>query len=438
LLAFATLALKAEAGVMITASHNPAQDNGLKVFGMNGAQVIPPDDALIMAAIDGIAVPKTVSSFQVLCAEGMVRSVPDQVETDYLLSMERLRIHRFSGIRIAYTPLHGVGWRLVKHVLNNAGHMDLHVVTEQAEPDGDFPTVTSPNPEDEEALNRAISLAKDLDADLVLANDPDSDRLAVAVPDDQQGSWRILTGDEISSLLADYLLEHGPKEGKQLVVTNLLSSGLLEKVVESHEATYVETRVGFKWVADQAIKWQAAGGQCVLASEEALGFSAGGVVCDKDGISTALLMADLSAWCHAQGGTLLSYLERIYQRYGIYATDKSAFTMPGPEGSDRIRYILDDLRRNPLEEVAGIQVTRISDRIAGSNTIGFFLYDGSRILARASGSEPKVKFYFRVHELPAHKPLADLEVRAKQRLIRLKNALLERVGLEIEGTIHGK
>jgi len=288
LLSFAVGALGASAGVMITASHNPAADNGYKVFWENGAQVIPPHDVGIAAAAEAAAErPARVP------APERIQTVPPEVEANYLVALEGMRVHRVVGARIVYTPLHGVGGRLVELALRAAGHMDLHVVSEQATPDGDFPTVTSPNPEDHQALALALALARRVGADVVLVNDPDADRLAVALPDGD--GWQILGGDPLGALLADDLLTHDPHpgDGPRALITNLLASGLLAAVADHHGALYQETRIGFRWIGAAAAALEASGGRVVLGCEEALGYSPWGLIRDKDGVSAALLVADL-------------------------------------------------------------------------------------------------------------------------------------------------
>lgn len=270
LLAYATVALGAGAGVMVTASHNPPEDNGYKVFRANGAQIISPDDALITEAIDA---PDTV----VPVAPGALRPVPAEVVDAYHAAIQGLRVHHVTGARVVYTAMHGVGTKPVQRAFATAGHTDLHLVEAQAWPDGDFPTVKFPNPEEPGALDLSIALAKQVGADVILASDPDADRLAVAAPL-PDGTWRQLTGNQVGVILADDLLRSGFAKGKRpMVATSIVSSAMLARIAAAWDADYAETLTGFKWIGHRAIEHDAAGGQFVFGFEEALGYTAGSV-----------------------------------------------------------------------------------------------------------------------------------------------------------------
>jgi phosphomannomutase len=409
---WATVRLDAAAGVMITASHNPPEDNGYKVFRANGAQIIAPDDALISAAIDAPdgAPPASPASTE---------PVPAEILEAYFAAIQAVRVHANVGARIVYTAMHGVGTRFVHRALADAGHADLHLVEAQAWPDGDFPTVRFPNPEEPGALDLAIELAGSVGADVILANDPDADRLAVALPV-AHGGWRQLTGNQVGVLLAEDLLrQHALGRGEPgwrppMVATSIVSSAMLARIAASYSAAYAETLTGFKWIGHEAIAHDAAGGQFLFGFEEALGYTVGSVVRDKDGVSAALVMADLVSHLKANGLTVWDRLRELYTRYGLYVSRQKSLVLPGADGQARIREILGRLTAAPPAALAGTPVDGVRDlsrsegrrrdgttytiALPKSDVLCFDLEDGSRVLVRPSGTEPKIKFYFEVRQ----------------------------------------
>jgi phosphomannomutase len=417
-IAFAVTELGAAAGVMVTASHNPPEYNGYKVYWENGAQIIPPHDSGISAAIDAVG---DLASVRLLDgpeaeSQGLLRLVPESLGATYVDRVLRLRRSDAGAgsVSVVYSPMHGVGGAWVKRVFAAAGYTGLHVVPEQAEPDGDFPTVRFPNPEEPGAMDLSLALARERDADLILANDPDADRLAVITraPD---GGYRPLSGNEIGILLANYLLEKDAPENP-LVCTTIVSTGMLRLMAEAYGAAYAETLTGFKWIANKALELKRSRGMnFVFGFEEALGYTAGELVRDKDGVSAALLFADLFGACRAGGLTIVDYLEQIYRRFGLHQTRQISLTMEGSEGLARIEAMMSSLRRDPVREVNGVAVVVTADVKEGternlqtgaitrldlppSNVLRYNLADGTRLLARPSGTEPKIKFYVEVVE----------------------------------------
>jgi len=440
-LSHAVVELGVSVGIMVTASHNPPQDNGYKVYWGNGAQIIPPNDAGISAAIDKVTVPD-LASLSALEEAGVVSSVPADCLENYYQSILALRVQSVTGAKAIYTAMHGVGGRFVVEALRRAGHVDVIPEPSQFEPDGAFPTVAFPNPEEPGAMDRSLALAVAENADVVLANDPDADRLAVGIRR-RDGSYQMLSGNEVGLLLAETLLKHGAGQPKPMVATTIVSSTMLQKIAAAHGAQYTETLTGFKWIANQAIDHDASGGAFVLGFEEALGYSVGSVVRDKDGVSALLLMLDLASAEKAAGRTVLDTLEDLYRSYGLYMAEQVAFKLPGAAGAEKIRDLMSQLREKSPSQFGGSAVVEHTDLLAGtrtrggkttqvelpsSNVLGFVLEDGSRILARPSGTEPKIKFYFEVQE-----PVVDTLVAAKScaqvKLGILKKALLESVGL---------
>lgn len=405
-LSYAVIYLKAQFGLMVTASHNPAADNGYKIYWDNGAQIISPHDtdiAAMIATIDDQAVWKTLPTEKLEC-----QSVPQSLIDQYFIDIFQLRIKPCTGAKIVYTAMHGIGTRWVKQALSEAGHT-FHLVKEQVEPDPDFPTVKFPNPEEKGALDLSIALATKLSADAVLANDPDADRLAVSLPD-LNGNWVNLTGDQVGLLLADYLLEFGHYDKTPLVLTSLVSSSLLKTLAEKKGIHYGETLTGFKWIANRgSVLAKELDATMVIGFEESLGYCIGSVAMDKDGVSAILLMADLLSYCKEQGLTLWDRLAKIYMELGFALSTQKSITKPGSAGRAEIAGILERFRSSPPTEIAGSKVSRVRDylkqeateadgttsalELPKSNVLGFDLENGDRVLVRPSGTEPKIKFY---------------------------------------------
>jgi phosphomannomutase len=447
LTAYAVGALGAAAAVMVTASHNPPADNGYKVYWSNGAQIIPPHDAGISAAIDGVSSIRDIPllSEPEARARGLWRDVPSAVGESYLAGVLALRRHPEcpTDLTIVYSPLHGVGGAWVRRVFAQAGFSQLRVVPEQAEPDGDFPTVAFPNPEEKGAMDLALDLARREGADLILANDPDADRLA-AIIRDREGVYRPLTGNQIGTLLAYYVLTENVSRAAELVViTSIVSSSLLRRMAGELGVHYAETLTGFKWIANKAMDLRTAHGwRFAFGFEEALGYTVGELVRDKDGIGAALVFADLAAFCRARGETVLDYLEGIHRRFGLYASAQRSVTLPGSEGVAAIGRIMEAFRGRPPEAIGGSRIVRRADLSTGeeidcatgtrskadlppSNVIVYELDGGSRILLRPSGTEPKIKYYFEaVTSIDPEEPFSAASERGQARLDALITGFL--------------
>ena len=397
----------AAGGIMITASHNPPEYNGYKVYWSNGAQIVPPHDAGIAAAIakvgrtDQIEMPELAA----IRTSGQLRDLGESVHESYVAAALTLRTTGRPGTQVivAYTPLHGVGAASVERLFAAAGAGPLHVVASQREPDPAFPTVAFPNPEEKGAMDAVLALAAEVKAELVLANDPDADRLCAAVPDG--AGYRVLTGDQLGALIADYLLTTTPT-GRRLVATTVVSSQLLRYLAAAHGADYRETLTGFKWIGNAAIQWSRDGGadpgRFVMGYEEALGYTVGELVRDKDGVSAALIVADMVAWNRDQGRTLLDHLADIYRRVGLFVTEQVSWNLPGAEGLATIRAAMARFRASPPTALAGTPIDEILDLSRGagglpkSDVLVFRLAGGHRVIMRPSGTEPKLKSYYEV------------------------------------------
>ncbi|MGQ0777076.1 MAG: phospho-sugar mutase [Pseudonocardiales bacterium] len=403
-LAFVARRLGAMAGVQITASHNPAGDNGYKVYTEGGIQIAPPTDAGIEAAIaaapPAVAVPR----------DGPVRVV-DVLEA-YLQRVADLPRGTARTVRVVATPLHGVGGSVLVAALARAGFSDVHLVAEQAEPDPTFPTVSFPNPEEPGATDALLALAAELDADLAIALDPDADRCAVGTRG-QDGTWRMLRGDETGVLLAEHLLSTLDRPNP-LVATSLVSSSLLQSVAAAHGARYAETRTGFKWL-------MRAGDRLVYAYEEALGYCVDPeAVRDKDGISAAVLACDLAATTRAAGHTLDDLLDALAVRHGVHHTDQVSIRLPDHA---TVAAAMAQLRARPPADLDGCPV-QFKDLLhhpqQPDNTL-VLRGDGFRVMVRPSGTEPKLKAYLQVIEpVPAPDQLATAQETARQRLAALR------------------
>ncbi len=381
-LAYAIRELGCVAGVMVTASHNPPQDNGYKVYLGDGSQIVPPADAGISARIDAVGPLATIPR-----GDGW-EWLDDGVADSYCA-----RIAALVGpstpreLTTVYTPLHGVGGETVADVLERAGFPAPHVAAEQAEPDPDFPTVAFPNPEEPGAMDLAMRLAEEVGADVVLANDPDADRCAVAVPGPH--GWRMLRGDEVGALLADFLLRLGVQG---VYATTIVSSSLLGKMAAAHGQEYRETLTGFKWLGRVD--------GLAFGYEEALGYCAApGLVRDKDGVSALLRVAELAAILRSEGRTLTDQLDDIARAYGLHATDQLSVRVTDLSQIDKA---MAALRATPPATLGGLAVEQVDDLSLGgvglppTEGLRYRLAEGARVVVRPSGTEPKLKCYLEV------------------------------------------
>ncbi|GAB3113691.1 phospho-sugar mutase [Janibacter alkaliphilus] len=381
-LAFAVRHLGADAGVMVTASHNPPQDNGYKVYLGDGRQIVPPADAEIAAQIDQVGPADEVP----LARDGWETLGGDLLDA-YVEQVAGLVSPGPRELSVVHTALHGVGTQTLRRVLTTAGFAEPVVVTSQAEPDPDFPTVAFPNPEEDGALDLALAQAEEVGADLLVANDPDADRCAVAVPA-PEGGWRLLRGDELGAILGHHVLAQGVGADAAFACS-IVSSRLLAALCAGAGVRHEETLTGFKWIARaEGLRY---------GYEEAIGYCvAPDVVADKDGISAALLVAELAAALRAQGRTLLDVLDDIETAHGVHGTD--AFSVRVAD-LGQIEQVMQRLRAAPPEQVAGRAVSRLDDLATGdgglppTDGLRWYLDDGSRVIVRPSGTEPKLKVY---------------------------------------------
>jgi len=429
-LAYAVRALGAHAGVMCTASHNPARDNGYKVYVGDGAQIIPPIDGEIAAAIDSVAAGRPIAVAG--DDDAAIEIIGPEVLASYLDHVVGLVEPGLRDLRIVYTPMHGVGGAVTLDALHRAGFTDLHSVVEQAEPDPDFPTVAFPNPEEPGALDLAAALARQVQADVVIANDPDADRLGVMVAD-AAGEFVALNGNQIGALLGERVL--ATSEGSdRLVVTTFVSSRLLARMAEAEGVHYGEVPTGFKWVVRPGLENPDM--RFVFGFEEALGFSVDETVRDKDGISAALRFAELAAEAKANGRTVWDTLEVLARRHGEHATRTWSWRIDDPDGLVRIAAAMDAVRTQPPTQLAGLTVAHRRDlrdgegMLAPTDALVLDLADGSRVVLRPSGTEPKLKVYVEVIEPVGDRPYDDARGRGQARVDALIDAVITLVGVD--------
>ena len=388
-LAFAVKHLQVDCGVMVTASHNPREDNGYKVYlgglaqgiDFRGSQIIAPVDQHIAAEISRI------DSVQ---PRGKVWTVlNDDVLDAYVEATAKLG-HNKTPIRAVYTAMHGVGTETVRKVFAGAGYSELILVTEQAEPNPDFPTVAFPNPEEAGAIDLSIAKAEAVEADVVIANDPDADRCAAAIPDPRTG-WRMLRGDELGALFGEYIAETIDVSGKSFA-NSIVSSSLLGKIARAHGIECHETLTGFKWLSKIS--------NLGYGYEEAIGYAVDPhTVNDKDGVSAAIMLANIAADLKSRGATIADYLDRIWEKYGFHRTEQISARVTDAK---RLALVISSIRTTQPLDIAGIRVTRFDDlavatpELPATDGLRFFLEGDIRIIIRPSGTEPKLKCYIEV------------------------------------------
>ncbi|OAJ93381.1 phospho-sugar mutase [Vibrio bivalvicida] len=412
IVAFGVKHFDAAAAVVVTASHNPPEYNGFKVYWENGAQIIPPHDSGIAGEID-IAATKPIPLMALDDAEkhGLLVWLKEDYYETYRQTMNNnplLANHTApNDVAIAYTAMHGVGANMAQTLLNDAGFNHFYSVAEQSEPDGSFPTVNFPNPEEAGAMDMVMALAKQHNADIACANDPDADRFAVAVrkPD---GDYQMLTGDQVGTLFGHYLLSQ-TEASKQLVGNTIVSSTLLNKIADAHGATYFQTLTGFKWLTNVAMQKQSDDQQFLFAYEEALGYTVGNKVWDKDGLSALVAFAQLTAELKSHGKTIWDQLEAIYRQHGMYLNSQRSIAL-----DPKAPPVGDKLRANPPTMIAGSKVEVTEDLksltkhfadgstqsidLPASDVLIYHLSCGARVIVRPSGTEPKLKCYYEVIE----------------------------------------
>ena len=415
--AYCVKVLNAAAGIMITASHNPPHDNGYKLYGPEGSQIIPPSDKIVEKYALAATQPQLGSRESTL--HQFIGG--DVLESYYEHFAQRFVVHGGTGLRITYTPLHCVGGEPMMRLFRDAGYRRVAVVDQQFAPDGDFPTLPFPNPEEPGALDLAMQRADETGSALVVANDPDADRLGVAV--NAHGGWRILRGDEIGWLLASSLLEEMDPD-RDLVATTIVSSTMLEKMARRARIPFISTLTGFKWIArGDGVRTLRFG------YEEALGFAVDPLVADKDGMSAALALCRLAERLSHEGKSLLDRLDQIEHDFGVHAGGQVSLRAEGPQASEMIRDVVARLRSTPPSTLGGIDVSEVIDLAKGWRglmaTDGIYLRlgDMGRVVVRPSGTEPKLKAYIEVTLAPDERRLVEQRAEANAYLRAVRDEL---------------
>ncbi len=411
-LSFATRYYHCNAGIMVTASHNPAKYNGYKAYGPDGCQMTDDAAAVVYERIQQTDVLDGAKymSFAEGVEKGLIRFVSDECKEALYKAIESRQVRpglcRTAGLKLVYSPLNGTGLVPVTHVLKDMGITDITIVPEQEYPNGYFTTCPYPNPEIFQALEKGLELAKNVGADLMLATDPDADRVGIAMkcPD---GSYELVSGNEVGVLLLDYIcagrIEQGTMPEKPVAVMSIVSTPLADKVAEHYGVEMRHTLTGFKWIGDQIAKLEADGEEerFIFGFEESYGYLAGSYVRDKDAIIGAMLICEMAAYYRSIGSSVKQRLEEIYAQYGRYLNKVDSFEFPGLSGMDKMNGIMGSLREEPLREIGGKAVTGVADYLKTeetglpkANVLIYSLEDGSTVVVRPSGTEPKIKTYF--------------------------------------------
>lgn len=411
-LSFATRYYHCNAGIMITASHNPAQYNGYKAYGPDGCQMTDDAAGVVYAQIQktDVLTGAKYMSFREGVEKGLIRFVQDDCIQALYEAIESRQVRpglcRTAGLKLVYSPLNGTGLVPVTHVLRDIGITDITIVPEQEYPNGYFTTCPYPNPEIREALQKGLELAGKTGADLMLATDPDADRVGIAMkcPD---GSYELVSGNEMGVLLLDYIcagrIEKGTMPEKPVAVMSIVSTPLADKVAEHYGVELRHTLTGFKWIGDQIAQLEAAGetDRFIFGFEESYGYLAGPYVRDKDAVVGSMLICEMAAYYRSIGSSIKQRLEEIYQQYGRYLNKVDSYSFPGLSGMDKMAGIMEDLRKNPPADFAGDKVVRAIDYekpeetgLPKANVLTYHLEDGATVVVRPSGTEPKIKTYF--------------------------------------------
>ncbi|MDD2195653.1 MAG: phospho-sugar mutase [Bacteroidales bacterium] len=416
-LSFAIRTFKCQSGIVITASHNPKEYNGYKVYWEDGAQIVPPHDNNIIQEVKKIS---SVTEVKFAGNKSLITVIGPEIDEIYINTLASLSLspeinRKYKDLKIVYTPIHGTGVKLVPKALRKFGFEKVHTVPKQNIVDGNFPTVISPNPEEPAALKLALAKAKKIDADIVMATDPDGDRVGIGVKD-LEGNFTLINGNQAASLLIYYVLtkwkEKGKLKGNEYIVKTIVTSNLLSDIAKSYGVESIEVLTGFKYIAE-VIRELEGQKTFIAGGEESYGYLVGTFARDKDAILSCAMFSEITAWAKEQGKTLYQLLIEIYVRFGFYKEDLISITKKGKEGADAIKAMMVGFQNNPPKSLGGSRVMLVHDyslqqtknlidgkvspiKLPKSNVIQLITEDGTRVSVRPSGTEPKIKFYFGV------------------------------------------
>ncbi len=417
-LSFTIRSLHCNAGVVCTASHNPKEYNGYKAYWNDGGQLVPPHDKNVIKEVEAI---QSIDDVKWSGGNANITIIGAEMDQQYLKMVKSLSVYpeviqQQKDLKIVYTPIHGSGIKLVPAALSAFGFTNVHIVEEQATPDGNFPTVAYPNPEESETMRMGLEKAKALDADILLGTDPDADRVGVGVKN-HKGEWILMNGNQTAVLAFAYLIEARRKKGiaqpNDMVITTIVTTEMINEVARQNNVAYYNVLTGFKWIAE-LIKEKEGKENYVIGGEESFGLMIGNQIRDKDAISAVALLCEMAAYEKQQGKTLFDKLIELYMQYGFYYENLISITKKGMDGQKEIAAMMEGYRSNPPKSINNSQVVTLLDyelqkgtnlltgeqwaiQLPKSNVLQFITKDGSKISARPSGTEPKIKFYFSVH-----------------------------------------
>lgn len=448
-MSFAIRQLGCQSGIILTASHNPKEYNGYKAYWDDGAQVLAPHDKGIIDEVNKVGAEDIKGLHTVLdTANPLIEIIGEEIDKLYLdkiktISIDPEAIRRQKDMKIVYTPIHGTGMMLIPRSLQLWGFENVNTVPEQMVKDGNFPTVVSPNPENAEALSMAIALAKKIDADIVMASDPDADRVGMACKD-SNGEWVLVNGNQTCMIFLYYIIKNriamGKMKGNEFVVKTIVTTELIKAIADKNNVEMYDCYTGFKWIAG-VIRENEGKKQYIGGGEESYGFLAEDFVRDKDAVSACSLLAEICAWAKDQGKTLFDVLMDIYVEYGFSLNHTVNVVKPGKTGADEIKQMMVNFRTNPPKELAGSEVVLTKDyqslkatdnkgnvtdiaQPATSNVLQWYTADGTKVSVRPSGTEPKIKFYIEVTgEMKCPKCYAEAEKKAMQTVEAVKVSL---------------
>ncbi len=414
-LSFAVKHLQAHCGIVLTASHNPPEYNGYKVYWKDGGQIVPPQDRQIIEQINQIQ----FSDIKFNAKEDLINWIDEDIDQaffDKSVQLGQFKLKGRENFIVVFTPLHGTSITAVPQVLEKAGYNNVHFVKEQSTPNGDFPTVESPNPEEPEALQMALEQAYAIGADMVVGTDPDCDRLGVAIRD-PKNNFRLLNGNQTMVVMTYFLLEQWKKnkllDGNQFVASTIVSTPMIQKIAKSYGIHYMETLTGFKWIGKLIKDFPSL--DFIGGGEESFGYLVGDAVRDKDAVTATLLACEIGTFAKNNNQTFYDILVECYRKFGAYKEKLISFTQKGKEGADKIKNMMEGYRKNSPKEISGIRVSQKEDYLKServfpfenrtekidlpvADVLIFILEDHSKIAIRPSGTEPKIKFYFSVNE----------------------------------------
>lgn len=453
MLSFALRELGCTAGIVVTASHNPAEYNGYKVYWEDGAQITAPKDKEIIAEVNAITdfgQVKTISKEEAV-KNGLYEVIGPDMDDNYMKALKKLAIRpeiirkEAENLKIVYTPLHGTGNLPVRRILKELGFAKVYVGKEQELPDGNFPTAPYPNPEDPKAFALALELAKEVDADIVLATDPDADRLGVYAKDEKTGEYRSFTGNMSGMLIMEYILSQRKKMGtlpeNGAVVTTIVSGKMAREIAKDYGVTLIETLTGFKYIGEQIKFFEQSGShEFLFGYEESYGCLVGTHARDKDAVVAVMALCEATAWCRHQGMTLCSQMDQLFKRYGYYKESLSTLTLKGQDGAKKIQEMMESIRKDTPAQIGSFKVTQFRDYredtmidyktgekkptgLPKSDVLYFELEGGAWCCIRPSGTEPKIKFYIGVKGTDEKNATEQLEAMTKafSELIKQEN-----------------